>query len=324
MIREAKERHDPGRRRGARGRADRTRLGAGRRRPGRDHVGRRGAAAQALAQQVGRARSAGLPDVVPGAQAQLAAVCSARTASSSPTRDSGSSSSSCPGSRARSSCSSATTRAARTTSAGTPTRPACRSGECRRSSPSGGGDPARGRGRRARLLVRGAGNRVPRAAPRASACPPASPCSRRRRVVRRPARRHLPARRPRRRTSSRLLDDDRSASNLRQVGPRVLPRRTAGSASRRATSRSGCARRQPEGGRMPSAYTYPGVYVEEVPSGVRTIAGVSTRTRRSSTSSPAGRSNQAVRVTGLADFERVFGGCDRDERGELRHPASTT
>ena len=27
---------------------------------------------------------------------------------------------------------------------------------------------------------------------------------------------------------------------------------------------------------MPSAYTYPGVYVEEVPSGVRTIAGVST------------------------------------------------
>ena len=27
---------------------------------------------------------------------------------------------------------------------------------------------------------------------------------------------------------------------------------------------------------MPSSYTYPGVYVEEIPSGVRTIVGVST------------------------------------------------
>lgn len=59
---------------------------------------------------------------------------------------------------------------------------------------------------------------------------------------------------------------------------------------------------------MPSAYTYPGVYIEEIPSGVRTITGVATsrtafvgRTRR-------GPANTPMRIQSLAEFSRVFGG----------------
>jgi Bacteriophage tail sheath protein len=61
---------------------------------------------------------------------------------------------------------------------------------------------------------------------------------------------------------------------------------------------------------MPSALTYPGVYIEEIPSGVRTITGVATsitafigRTRRGPTNSP-------VTLTSFGDFERTFGGLD--------------
>lgn len=59
---------------------------------------------------------------------------------------------------------------------------------------------------------------------------------------------------------------------------------------------------------MPVVPTYPGVYIEEVPSGVRTIVGVPTsitafigRTRR-------GPDNRPVRIQSFADFERRFGG----------------
>lgn len=59
---------------------------------------------------------------------------------------------------------------------------------------------------------------------------------------------------------------------------------------------------------MPSALTYPGVYVEEIPSGVRTITGVATsiaafvgRTRR-------GPIDEPVVITSYGDFERQFGG----------------
>jgi phage tail sheath protein FI len=59
---------------------------------------------------------------------------------------------------------------------------------------------------------------------------------------------------------------------------------------------------------MPAALTYPGVYIEEVPSAVRTIIGVATsitafvgRARRGPTDRPVG-------VQNFADFERAFGG----------------
>jgi len=59
---------------------------------------------------------------------------------------------------------------------------------------------------------------------------------------------------------------------------------------------------------MPTAPTYPGVYIEELPSNVRTIVGVATsitaflgRARRGSIDKP-------VRIQSFADFERRFGG----------------
>jgi phage tail sheath protein FI len=59
---------------------------------------------------------------------------------------------------------------------------------------------------------------------------------------------------------------------------------------------------------MPATLTYPGVYIQEIPSGVRTIVGVATsitafigRTRR-------GPVNEPITINGFADFERIFGG----------------
>jgi uncharacterized protein len=63
---------------------------------------------------------------------------------------------------------------------------------------------------------------------------------------------------------------------------------------------------------MPSAYTYPGVYVEEVPSGVRTITGVSTSNTAFVDFFARGPMNTAVQVTSLDDFNRRFGGLHRD------------
>src|SRR3954453_5425333 len=69
------------------------------------------------------------------------------------------------------------------------------------------------------------------------------------------------------------------------------------------------------GGRMPSALTFPGVYIEEVPSGVRTITGVSTSNTAFVDYFATGPLNQAVRITSFAEFERIFGGLDRRSEG---------
>jgi uncharacterized protein len=63
---------------------------------------------------------------------------------------------------------------------------------------------------------------------------------------------------------------------------------------------------------MPSTLSYPGVYIEEIPSGVRTITGVATsitafigRTRR-------GPVNEPTIVNSFGEFERLFGGMAPD------------
>ena len=61
---------------------------------------------------------------------------------------------------------------------------------------------------------------------------------------------------------------------------------------------------------MPSALTAPGVYIEEVPSSVRTIIGVSTSVTAFVDFFAQGPMNQAVRIDSLADFDRIFGGLD--------------
>ena len=57
---------------------------------------------------------------------------------------------------------------------------------------------------------------------------------------------------------------------------------------------------------MPVTPTYPGVYIEEVPSGVRTIAGVSTSTAVFLGRTKQGPIDKPVLCLSHADFERVF------------------
>jgi phage tail sheath protein FI len=59
---------------------------------------------------------------------------------------------------------------------------------------------------------------------------------------------------------------------------------------------------------MPASLTYPGVYVEEIPSGVRTITGVATSIAAFVGSARWGPVNQPVELHSFGDFERSFGG----------------
>lgn len=59
---------------------------------------------------------------------------------------------------------------------------------------------------------------------------------------------------------------------------------------------------------MPTTVSYPGVYVEEIPSGVRTLIGVPTSVTAFVGMARRGLSNEPVTVNGFADFEREFGG----------------
>jgi phage tail sheath protein FI len=58
--------------------------------------------------------------------------------------------------------------------------------------------------------------------------------------------------------------------------------------------------------------TYPGVYIVEKPSGVRTITGVATSIAAFVGYTRKGEPNRAVTITSFADFERQYGGLDRD------------
>jgi phage tail sheath protein FI len=59
---------------------------------------------------------------------------------------------------------------------------------------------------------------------------------------------------------------------------------------------------------MPVTPTYPGVYVEEIPSGVRTITGVATSITAFIGRALRGPTDTATTINGYADFERIFGG----------------
>jgi uncharacterized protein len=63
---------------------------------------------------------------------------------------------------------------------------------------------------------------------------------------------------------------------------------------------------------MPTTVTYPGVYIEEVPSGVRAIAGVETSITAFVGYTGRGPTNRAVQIFSFADFERRFGGLHAD------------
>jgi phage tail sheath protein FI len=59
---------------------------------------------------------------------------------------------------------------------------------------------------------------------------------------------------------------------------------------------------------MPVAVSYPGVYIEEVPSGVRTITGVATSITAFIGRALRGSTDESVTINSNADFERAFGG----------------
>ena len=59
---------------------------------------------------------------------------------------------------------------------------------------------------------------------------------------------------------------------------------------------------------MPAALSYPGVYVEEISSGVRTITGVATSVAAFIGRAAKGPVDKAIDITSFGDFERIFGG----------------
>jgi uncharacterized protein len=59
---------------------------------------------------------------------------------------------------------------------------------------------------------------------------------------------------------------------------------------------------------MPIQPTYPGVYIEEIPSGVRTLTGVATSVTAFIGRAQRGPVNEPVFISSFADYERTFGG----------------
>ncbi|WP_422003447.1 phage tail sheath family protein [Reyranella sp.] len=61
---------------------------------------------------------------------------------------------------------------------------------------------------------------------------------------------------------------------------------------------------------MPPVLLQPGVYIEEIPSGVRTITGVATSITLFVGWAPRGPTDRAVRLTSFADYQRAYNGLD--------------
>ena len=61
---------------------------------------------------------------------------------------------------------------------------------------------------------------------------------------------------------------------------------------------------------MPVQRTYPGVYIQEISSGVRTITGVATSIGLFIGWAARGPTDRAARITSFADYDRQFGGLD--------------
>jgi phage tail sheath protein FI len=65
---------------------------------------------------------------------------------------------------------------------------------------------------------------------------------------------------------------------------------------------------------VPAELTYPGVYVEELPSGVRPIIGVSTSTTAFVGRALKGPLDEPTTIHSFADFDRIFGGLWHESR----------
>ena len=121
----------------------------------------------------------------------------------------------------------------------------------------------------------------------------------------------------------RLLEDTQLRGSPGRRGHERTATSTAGARSPSATWRCGASLESTEETRCQQRCTYPGVYIEEVPSGVRTIASVSTADTAFVDCFRRGPMNRAVRITSLADFQRVFGGIDRPARRATRSSSTS-
>ncbi|MCG8418744.1 MAG: phage tail sheath subtilisin-like domain-containing protein [Proteobacteria bacterium] len=65
---------------------------------------------------------------------------------------------------------------------------------------------------------------------------------------------------------------------------------------------------------MPTQPTYPGVYIEEIPSGVRTLTGVATSLTAFVGRAQRGTLDEPITIFSYADFERAFGGLWIDSK----------
>jgi len=63
---------------------------------------------------------------------------------------------------------------------------------------------------------------------------------------------------------------------------------------------------------MPDQPVYPGVYIEEMPTSVRTITGVATSVTAFLGAASRGPVSKATRISSFVDFERIFGGLSTD------------
>jgi uncharacterized protein len=63
---------------------------------------------------------------------------------------------------------------------------------------------------------------------------------------------------------------------------------------------------------MPPVTSYPGVYVTEIPSGIRPITGVATSITAFLGRAVKGPVHEPVEVNGFADYQRIFGGLSKD------------
>jgi phage tail sheath protein FI len=63
---------------------------------------------------------------------------------------------------------------------------------------------------------------------------------------------------------------------------------------------------------MPVTPTYPGVYIEEIPSGVRTLTGVATSITAFAGWAAKGPTDKAQLILNWSDYQRLFGGLNKD------------
>ena len=75
---------------------------------------------------------------------------------------------------------------------------------------------------------------------------------------------------------------------------------------------------------MPLPLTHPGVYIEEVSSGVRTITGVATSIALFIGWAARGPTDKATRIASFADYERAYGGLDPRALSATRCSSSST